>query len=62
MVLQECFNAPYGVKFFNQYAESIPDGTTSQFLSQTAKENKIYLIGGRLYNIIFYPLQKTMKK
>lgn len=43
--LPECFNAPYGVKYFNQYAERIP-GETSDFLSQSAKENNVYLIGG----------------
>ncbi|GIX76691.1 omega-amidase NIT2-A [Caerostris extrusa] len=43
--LPECFNAPYGVKYFNQYAESIP-GCTSEVLSKAAKENNIYLVGG----------------
>ncbi|GFU29904.1 omega-amidase NIT2 [Nephila pilipes] len=43
--LPECFNAPYGVKYFNQYAETIP-GFTSDMLSKSAKENKIHLIGG----------------
>ncbi|CAL1286154.1 unnamed protein product [Larinioides sclopetarius] len=43
--LPECFNAPYGVNYFNQYAESIP-GCTSDLLSKNAKENNVYLIGG----------------
>lgn len=42
---QECFNAPYGIKYFNEYAEEIP-GYTSSALSQSAKQNSIYLIGG----------------
>ncbi|KAF7284400.1 omega-amidase NIT2 [Rhynchophorus ferrugineus] len=44
--LPECFNSPYGTKFFNQYAESIPNGPTSEMLSRTAKEYGVYLVGG----------------
>ncbi|XP_030762381.1 omega-amidase NIT2 [Sitophilus oryzae] len=44
--LPECFNSPYGTKFFNQYAESIINGPTSQMLSRAAKENEIFLVGG----------------
>ncbi|GBO08900.1 Omega-amidase NIT2 [Araneus ventricosus] len=42
---KECFNAPYGVNYFNQYAESIP-GCTSDMLSKNAKENNVHFIGG----------------
>ncbi|GFQ74666.1 omega-amidase NIT2, partial [Trichonephila clavata] len=62
--LPECFNSPYGVKYFNQYAETI-HGITSKKLSESAKENKIHLIGGtfpekvdgKLYNtcLVFGP-------
>ncbi|XP_066245715.1 omega-amidase NIT2 [Euwallacea similis] len=44
--LPECFNSPYGTKFFNEYAESIPNGPTSEMLSKAAQENQIYLVGG----------------
>lgn len=44
--LPECFNSPYGTKFFNEYAESVPNGPTSEMLSKAAKENQIYLVGG----------------
>lgn len=44
--LPECFNSPYGTKFFSEYAESIPNGPTSEMLSKAAKEHSIYLIGG----------------
>lgn len=44
--LPECFNSPYGTNFFNEYAEPIPDGPTSDMLSKAAKENEIYLVGG----------------
>ncbi|XP_044892748.1 omega-amidase NIT2 isoform X1 [Felis catus] len=43
--LPECFNCPYGTKYFPQYAEKIP-GESTQKLSEVAKECSIYLIGG----------------
>ncbi|XP_059610860.1 omega-amidase NIT2-like [Phlebotomus argentipes] len=46
VVLPECFNSPYGVKFFDKYAETIPDGYTSKALSGLAKELGIYLVAG----------------
>jgi omega-amidase len=46
--LKECFNSPYGVKYFPEYSESIPDGETVQALSKAAKENNVYLIGGSI--------------
>lgn len=48
VALPECFNSPYGTKFFKEYAEHIPDGFTSQSLSSIAKELNIYLIGGTI--------------
>ncbi len=45
VVLPECFNSPYGVDYFNEYAEDI-QGETSKALSNMAKESRIYLIGG----------------
>lgn len=44
----ECFNSPYGTKFFPHYAEEIPEGETSQLLSGIAKELKIHLIAGSI--------------
>lgn len=44
--IQECFNSPYGTSFFSSYAEKIP-GESTQMLSEAAKENEIYLVGGR---------------
>ncbi len=46
--MKECFNSPYGVKYFPEYSESIPDGETVQALSKAAKENNVYLIGGSI--------------
>lgn len=46
--LSECFNSPYGTKFFAEYAESIPNGPTSEMLSKAAKANQIYLVGGTI--------------
>ncbi|XP_039255801.2 omega-amidase NIT2-like [Styela clava] len=45
--LPECFNCPYGTKFFPEYAENIPGPSTGS-LANSAKENKIYLIGGSI--------------
>ena len=46
--LPECFNAPYGTKYFAEYAEEIPNGDTCQALKQVAKDQKVYLIGGSI--------------
>lgn len=48
VALPECFNSPYGTKYFNEYAENVPDGETCQQLSQIAKESQVYLIGGSI--------------
>ncbi|KAL1023420.1 hypothetical protein UPYG_G00040610 [Umbra pygmaea] len=47
VILPECFNSPYGSSFFPQYAERIP-GESSQVLSEVAKENGVYLVGGSI--------------
>ncbi|KYO22341.1 omega-amidase NIT2 [Alligator mississippiensis] len=47
VVLPECFNSPYGAKFFREYAEEIP-GESTQKLSEVAKECGIFLIGGSI--------------
>lgn len=49
--MQECFNSPYGTGFFSTYAERIP-GESTQLLSEAAKENKVYLVGGKRTNYI----------
>jgi len=46
--LPECFNSPYGVKYFPEYCESFDESETIKALSQAAKENKVYLIGGSI--------------
>ncbi|XP_038127675.1 omega-amidase NIT2 [Cyprinodon tularosa] len=47
VLLPECFNSPYGTSFFSTYAERIP-GESTQLLSEVAKENKLYLVGGSI--------------
>uniref|UniRef100_UPI00398EEE06 omega-amidase NIT2 isoform X1 n=2 Tax=Pristiophorus japonicus TaxID=55135 RepID=UPI00398EEE06 len=47
VALPECFNSPYGTNYFPEYAEKIP-GESTQVLSEIAKENRIYLIGGSI--------------
>lgn len=48
VALPECFNSPYGTKFFSEYAEEIPAGETCQALSKAAKEEGVYLVGGSI--------------
>lgn len=48
VALPECFNAPYGEEFFDQYAELIPNGPTCTQLASIAKELNIYLVGGSI--------------
>lgn len=48
LVLPECFQSPYAVDQFKNYAEKIPDGETTQLLSKLARENKISIIGGSI--------------
>ncbi|XP_020924133.1 omega-amidase NIT2 isoform X2 [Sus scrofa] len=45
--LPECFNSPYGTKYFPEYAEKIP-GDSTQKLSEVAKECGVYVIGGSI--------------
>ncbi|XP_049565814.1 omega-amidase NIT2 [Orcinus orca] len=45
--LPECFNSPYGTKYFPEYAEKIP-GDSTQKLSEVAKKCSIYVIGGSI--------------
>ncbi len=49
VVLPECFNSPYGLKFFREYAEpATPKGPSYAMLSAAAKESKVYLVGGSI--------------
>lgn len=48
VALPECFNSPYGTKYFSEYAETIPDGYTTTKLSEIAKELNIYVVGGTI--------------
>lgn len=48
VALPECFNSPYGPKYFAKYAESVPDGATTQLLQSLALEHRVLLIGGSI--------------
>lgn len=48
VALPECFNSPYGTKYFEEYAEIIPTGETSCRLSEIAKELGVYIVGGTI--------------
>ncbi|XP_068921462.1 omega-amidase NIT2 isoform X2 [Petaurus breviceps papuanus] len=47
IALPECFNSPYGTNYFPEYAETIP-GESTEKLSELAKENQVYLVGGSI--------------
>ena len=34
VTLPECFNSPYGIKYFPDYSENIPNGETSKALAK----------------------------
>jgi omega-amidase len=55
VVLPECFNSPYGTKYFDKYAETLLPSPPSSSLSPTyaalsalAKEANVYLVGGSI--------------
>lgn len=55
VVLPECFNSPYGTKYFPKYAETLlpspptkEQSPTFHALSELAKESKAYLVGGSI--------------
>ncbi|KYQ92883.1 nitrilase 2 [Tieghemostelium lacteum] len=45
--LPECFNCPYSTSVFNEYSDGCK-GETIKALSESAKKNKIWLIGGSI--------------
>lgn len=47
VALPECFNSPYGTQYFGNYAEEFP-GQSTKALSDIAKSNKVYLVGGSI--------------
>ena len=60
-VLPECWNCPYGVEYFEEYSEEINNSKSIELMSELAKENNLYLIGGtipikedgKIYNTCF---------
>ncbi|XP_013182967.2 omega-amidase NIT2-A isoform X1 [Amyelois transitella] len=46
VALPECFNSPYGTKFFEEYAEEVPAGETCRALSRAAAEAGVCVVGG----------------
>lgn len=51
VVLPECFNSPYGTKYFGQYAEEINTDKPSdsiRALSEMARDSKVFLVGGSI--------------
>ena len=48
VTLPECFNSPYGTKYFPEYAEEIPGGESTAALASAAADNDVYVIGGSI--------------
>jgi omega-amidase len=55
VVLPECFNSPYGTKYFDKYAETLlpsppteSQSPTFHALSKLAQEANVYLVGGSI--------------
>jgi len=52
IILPECFNCPYGVKYFKEYAEELlikPENPTMQMLHEVSVDYpSVYLIGGTI--------------
>lgn len=53
VTLPEFFNAPYVIELIKENAESIPDGYTSQALSNLAKELKVFIVGGTIPEVVY---------
>ncbi|CAJ1027353.1 Carbon-nitrogen hydrolase, putative [Leishmania lindenbergi] len=48
-VLPECFNCPYGTKYFDRYSEALaPGNETFDAMSHCAKANSIWIIAGSI--------------
>lgn len=48
IVLPETFTFPYSIRLFREYAEHIPHGETSKFLSQLARLKNVSIVGGSI--------------
>lgn len=52
IILPECFNCPYGVKYFKEYAEELfitPKNHTIQILHEISVDyHEVYVIGGTI--------------
>ncbi|GBP95860.1 Omega-amidase NIT2 [Eumeta japonica] len=48
VALPECFNSPYGTKYFAEYSEEVPTGETSQALSRAATEAGVCVVAGTI--------------
>ncbi|KAF1955247.1 amidohydrolase [Byssothecium circinans] len=62
VVLPECFNSPYGTKYFPKYAETLhpsppteEQSPTFHALSKLAKEAGVYLVGGSIPELVEEP-------
>lgn len=72
VVLPEMFNCPYNSELFHTFAEKYPEGETIKMLSEAARAEKVFLVGGSIpeleegtvYNtsFVFSPEGKLLAK
>ncbi|WP_190259181.1 carbon-nitrogen hydrolase family protein [Pelotomaculum schinkii] len=48
VILPEMFNCPYKTSVFQKFAEQYPGGKTIAMLSEVARQEQIYLVGGSI--------------
>jgi len=48
VALPECFNCPYGIEHFKDFAENVPNGVSSKLMSALAADYKVYIIAGSI--------------
>ncbi|SCU67508.1 nitrilase, putative [Trypanosoma equiperdum] len=49
VVLPECFNCPYGTKYFAEYSEEVQAGfPTFDAMSKVARENSVWVVAGSI--------------
>jgi predicted amidohydrolase len=48
VILPEMFNCPYKTSVFPEFAEQYPNGKSIAMLSEAARQEQVYLVGGTI--------------
>ena len=51
IILPECWNCPYGIEYFKDYAEDINNSESIELLKELAIKYKLFIIGGSIPTI-----------